>query len=545
MGVAETMAGIDRARDAVRRAAWAEAYDGLSALDPAGLTPRDLESFADAAWWLSKTDESIAARQKAYSGYADAGQDRRAAFVAGRLCIEHFFRGEPSIGSGWLMRAQRHLADQAEGVEHGFLALLEGTIARFSGELDGAMALERRAAEIGRRFGDRDLIAMAVHSEGVTLIAMGRVREGMALLDEAMTSVVAGELSAYFTGAVYCNVLEACLEVADVRRAREWSDAAKAWSESLPPESPFPGLCRIFRAEVASLGGAWPEAEAEAARASDELVGFSPAAAAGAFYEIGEIRRRVGNLAGAEEAFGRAHELGLDPQPGLALLRLAQGKVESAHNTLRLAVTGRSGNRLRRARLLAAQVEVAVAADELDVATRASDELDSIAGAFETPALDATASFARGALRLAEGDVSGALERLRHAVAIWQEVRLPYETARARMLYGIAIRESGNEEDAGLELRAALAAFERLGAIPDAARVTGLLSEPTVLPRGLTPREAEVLRLVATGRTNRDIAVELVLSEHTVARHLQNIFAKIEVTSRAAATAFAFEHGLV
>jgi len=543
VGVAERIADLDRARDAVGREAWAEAYKELRTLHPSRLTPQDLEGFADAAWWLSRIDESIAARQRAYSGYAAAGEDPPAAGCAARLCVEHFLRGEPAVAAGWLMRAQRHLREQRECVQLGWLAICEATVAHFRGVLDEAMSLSQQATESGQRFGDRDLVAMGIHLQGLVHISTGRVPQGMALLDEAMTSVVAGELSRYFTGVIYCNVLAVCLDLTDLGRAGEWNEAAREWCESIPPEAPYPGLCRLNRAAAASLRGAWPEAEAEARRASEELT-FNPLAAAKAFYQTGEIRRRIGNLAGAEEAFIRAHELGLEPQPGLALLRLAQGKAAAALTALRLAVTGESRSRLRCAQLLAAQVEVAIAAGDLDAARSASDQLEAVARDFGTPALDAAAATARGALRLAEGDVAGALERLRHACAIWQELRLPYETARARMLYGVAVRGAGGEEGARLELRAALATFERLGAAAEAGRAGELLAESGDLPGGLTPREAEVLRLVAAGKTNREVAAELVISEHTVARHIQNIFAKLDLPSRAAATAFAFEHGL-
>ncbi len=253
--------------------------------------------------------------------------------------------------------------------------MLESTMARFQGDLDGAMARIKRATEIGQRFGHRDLIAMGIHMEGLVLIAGGMVPAGLALLDEAMTSVVAGELSQYYTGAVYCNVLEACLALADVGRASQWAEASRAWCDSLPPGAPFPGLCRVNRAEVAMLRGAWPEAVAEGARASEELMSFNPIAAAAAIYGVGEIRRRMGDLAGAEEAFGRAHGLGFEPQPGLALLRQDQGKVEAAATALRVAVAGERGNQLRRARLLAAQVDVALATVDLDTAGPAADEL--------------------------------------------------------------------------------------------------------------------------------------------------------------------------
>jgi ATP/maltotriose-dependent transcriptional regulator MalT len=541
--MAGRIADADRARDAARRESWAEAYQELRALDPARMEPRDLEALADAAWWRSRPEESLAARQRAYAGYMAAGEGLRAAVCAGRLCMEHFFRSEASLAAGWLMRAQRLLRDQPGGVYHGYLALAESTLARARGETDEAAARAERGTEIGLRFGDPDLVAMGIHLHGLALIDAGRIAEGMALLDEAMASVVAGELSTFYTGAVYCNVIAACLEVSDVGRLGEWNDAARQWCESLPPDAPFPAICRVNRAEAASLRGAWPEAEAEASRASQEL-GFNPRVAGRAFYETGEVRRRVGNLAGAEQAFARAHELGFRPQPGLALLRLAHGKPDAAMQALRVALADEPAGRPRRARLLAALVEVALAAGDLDAAGQASRELDEIAGRLGTPALDATAATAGGALRLAEGDLPGALERLRAACATWQELRLPYETARARMLYGSALRRAGSEEDALLELRAALAAFERLGAAGDAATAAALLGGREELPRGLTAREVEVLRLVAAGKTNREVAAALAISEHTVARHLQNIFAKLDVPSRSAATAFAFEHGL-
>jgi DNA-binding CsgD family transcriptional regulator len=541
--VAGRIADADRARDAARRGSWAEAYEELRALDPARMEPRDLEALADACWWLSRSDEGIATRQRAYAGYMTAGEHLGAAWCAGRLCIEHFLRGEPALAAGWLMRAQRLLLDQPERVQHGYLAMVEANLSRARGDTGEAVARAERATQIGLRFGDPDLVAMGVNLKGQALIDAGRVAEGLALLDEAMTSVVAGELGPFYTGVVYCQVIEACLQLSDVARLREWNEAAKEWCDALPREAPFPAICRVNRAEAASLRGAWPEAEAEASRATRELR-FNPRAAARAFYETGEIRRRTGDLAGAEAAFARAHELGLQPQPGLALLRLAQGKPDAALTALRVAVADEPAGRPRRARLLAAQVEVALAAGDREAAWQASRELDEIAGRLGTPALAAAAATAGGALLLAEGDLPGALRRLRAACATWQELRLPYETAQARMLYGSGLRQAGSEEDALLELRAALAAFERLGAAGDAAKAAALLGGGQALPRGLTAREVEVLRLVAAGGTNREIAAALVISEHTVARHLQNIFAKLDVSSRSAATAFAFEHGL-
>ena len=541
--MADRIADIERARAAVGRESWAEAHEAFGAVDPATYTPEDWRDLADTAWWLGRIDESLSARQRAYSGFAAAGDEASAGWMAGRLCIEHFLREEPAVGAGWLARSQRHARAMPECVELGWIAFLEGTVARFGGNLEGAIPLVERATTYGVRFGDRDLVVMAIHTHGMILVAMGRVSEGVAMLDEAMTSVIAGELSNYYTGAVYCNVIQACLSIADVRRAAEWSVAAQAWADAMPPTSPYPGLCRINRATISTLRGEWPEAEAEAVRAAEEL-SFSPSLHALALYEMGDVRRRLGDLAGAEEAFERAHELGLEPQPGLALLRLAQGKVDAAMTALRVAATGGDRTPLEGSRLLWALADAALAAGDLETARTAAGELNQMASEVDAPILAGSAGTVEGSVRLAEGDVPGALESLRRACAIWRDLRLPYEAARARMLYGLALRAAGDEDDARLELGAALSAFERLGAAADAVKASDLLAPATSLPRGLTPREAEVLRLVAAGKTNRDIAVELVISEHTVARHLQNMFVKLDVSSRSAATAFAYEHGL-
>jgi ATP/maltotriose-dependent transcriptional regulator MalT len=544
-GVAERGADIERARAAVDRKSWTEAFELFQDLESPDLPPDDWERYADAAWWTGHIEESTAARQHAYSGYADAGNDRRAGWMASRLSIEHFRRGEPTVGAGWFARMQRHANELPDCVELGFAALLEASVRYFTGDPTQALPMAERAAEIGQRFGDRDLLGMAIHMQGLILISQDRITEGVALLDEAMTSVVAGEVSDFFTGAIFCNVIGACLEIADLRRASEWAEAAHAWVESIPTESPYPGMCRVNRAEVASLRGDWSLAETEALRAAQELLSHDSQLAGEAFYETGEVRRRLGDLGGAEEAFERAHELGFEPHPGLALLRLAQGKVEAALAALRVAVTGSTGSRLRRSRLLWALADTALIAGDLDGAGTAADELDAIAGESSAPVLAATAATVRGSTLLAGNDLPAALMSLRRACTLWRDLRLPYEAARARLTYGLALRAAGDEDDARLELRAALTAFERLGAAAEAAGASELLGGPEALPRGLTAREAEVLRLVAAGKTNRDIAVELVISEYTVARHLQNMFTKLGVSSRSGATAFAYEHGLV
>jgi DNA-binding CsgD family transcriptional regulator len=540
--VAGTEDTIVAARDAVARAAWADAYASFRDVDGSSLTGSDLEAFADAAWWGSKLVESLELRQRAYAAYVAEGDDLAAAACAAHLSIEHFVRNEPAIGMGFLKRTERHMEGRSDCVELGYLALLHAAIGRFTGDAGTAIERAERAIAIGQRYGDANLVGMSIHLEGLSLIDLGRIAEGMAMLDEAMALVIAGELDAYFTGIVYCAVISACLELNDLGRAAEWSDASRPWYEALPPNSPFPGMCRVNRAEVASLRGALPEAEAEARGAVTQLLEVDPGLAAPAFHQLGEILRRSGDHAGAEQAFIRALELGVDPQPGLALLRMRQGKPDAAMTALRLTLTAEH-QPARRARLLGALTEIAVATGAIDEARSAVDELWTLTDD-AIPAFEATIAGAAGRVQLADGDSAEALASLRRAVTIWQELRLPYETAHTRIAFAEALRAAGDEDGARAAFLSARSTFEELGATADAAEAGALAAGPDALPAGLTAREAEVLRLVAAGKTNRDIAVELVISEHTVARHLQNMFAKLGVSTRAAATAYAYSHDL-
>jgi DNA-binding CsgD family transcriptional regulator len=541
--VSEIVADIQRGKDALTRGAWTEAYDLLASAPVSELTARELYDLADAAWWTMRLDESIGIRQKAYAAAVAEDDEIHAGGVALRLAIEHFIRGEPAVGAGWLGRAHKHLDGQPECTEVGFLPLIESNVARFGGDLEGAIALGRLGTEIAARVREPNLSAMASFTLGIALVAAERVVEGVPLLDEAMTAAIAGELADYHAGIIYCGVIDVCLQLADVRRASEWSAAATAWCESLQDGSIYPGLCRVNRAEVAALRGAWEQAEAEALRAVEEIQAYEPGGAAAALYHVGEIRRRRGDAAGAEEAFGRAADLGFEPQPGLALLRASQGKVEAGRRSLAHEPPPNVPP-LRRAQLLAARVELAIAEADLDDARRASDELESLSARFPTPALVAEAACVRGALALAEGRPDEAADVLRGAFAMWQELRLPYEAARVRADHGRALLACGDEEAGTRAIRAAASALEELGAIPEARRLSAVLSSERTLPAGLTAREADVLRLVAAGKTNREIAAELFISEHTVARHLQNMFAKLGVSTRSAATAFAFAHDL-
>jgi ATP/maltotriose-dependent transcriptional regulator MalT len=534
---------IDDTGVSASRGTWADDYRRLSGLDLAGLAAEELEALADAAWMVCRLEESIATRQQAYVRYLETRESRPAARVAWRLFWDHLYRGETVVAMGWLRRARRHLAAMPEEAEHGFVALADAELALNRGSLDQAEASARDAVEVGDRHGAQGIVALGLTLQGRILIAQGRRDEGCASLDEAMTLVVSGQLDDFFAGAVYCIVIAECREIADIGRGSEWTDAARTWCASLPATTPFHGICRVHRGEILCLRGAWDEAEAEIRTASDELAVFKPRSAAEAFAALGELCRRRGDYQGAEDAFRRAHELGGDPQPGLALVRLAQGHAAAASTALGGALSDRSAPPMRRAQLLAAQVEVALTTGDIALARAAAGELCSIADVLDRPAAYSRAKLARGAVRLANQDAGGAMADLRAACTIWCDLGLPYEEAQTQLLIGAAAKELGDEEGALLAIRAACAGFERLGARADLRRATAWLDRPP-RPAGLTARELDVLRLLAAGKTNQQIAAELVISGHTAGRHVQNIYTKLGVSSRAAATAFAVEHHL-
>ncbi|MDO0909901.1 LuxR C-terminal-related transcriptional regulator [Streptomyces sp. DT2A-34] len=543
---------LRQARYAAAREAWAEAYRLLGRLDATCLTPDDCAAFADAAWWTSRIDESIVQRMRAYSGYVAAGAARQAGLMAWLLFYEHQLAVRTAVAAGWLRRARRHLRGEPECAEQCYLAWVDAEDAQAGGAFDEAMAAARRMAGIARRCGSPDLLAMSVQAQAGVLVAQGRVGDGLDLLDDAMCSAMAGELSSFFTGWVYCLGLQQAMACVDVERAAEWTDAAMRWCAAMPAENTYRGLCRVHRVEMLELRGSWSQALAEAVRTCEELLPFERRTAAEAVYLAGQIQRRRGELAAAEESYDRTHELGRDPQPGLALLRLAQGKADTSAAALRLAVAGGAeAGGLVRCRLLAAQVEVCLALGRTAEARTAAEGLGSLARDWqrrcssETTLLHASAAAASGAVAFAAGDLDRALSLLRRALALWLELRVPYEAAQVRMTLAAADRAAGDDEGARMELRAAEQAFRQLGAVPEARRAAALLADVRRRqPGGLTEREIQVLRLVAAGRTNRAVAAELVISEHTVARHLNNIFAKLDVSSRAAATAYAYTHGL-
>jgi class 3 adenylate cyclase len=463
------------ARDALTRHAWQEAYERFIEADAAGqLGPADLEELGQAAWWHGRIDDCIGARERAYRAYLDEGNERRAAYVALVLVRDHWNKLENSIAAGWLGRAERLLEGKPESVEHGFLALTRSNVVMNEGDIDGAVELAARAVDIGSRFGDRDLQARALTNQGLAMVARGEARAGMALVDEATIAAVSGELSPIATGIVYCNTISACAETADYRRAGEWTEAAKRWCERQSING-FPGVCRVHQAEIMRLRGNWMEAEEEARRACTELAEHGiPKLSADAFYEVGEIRLRMGDLTGAADSFAQAHELGRDPQPGLALLRLAEGKTDAAWSGIRRALD-EAADRPTRAHLLPAAVTIAVTVREPERARAAADELERIAEGFGSVALHAAAATARAQTLLADGDAAEAVKAARQGWHQWQEVEAPYEAALARGVLGEAYGATGDQDAAALELQAARSVFEKLGAMPDVARVSEIL----------------------------------------------------------------------
>jgi DNA-binding CsgD family transcriptional regulator len=535
---------LDEARDAFARRNWVRARDGFIAARAHGpLSSDDTYALADAAWWLGLIDEALARYEDAYRLYLDEERPRQAAVTAFGIGYTLALRGDSAVGSGWMGRAVRLLEGEAESAEHGYLVFIDLEEALGAGDLETALARARDLQAMGRRFADSTLVALGVVGEGRALIKQGQVRRGLALLDEGMLAAVSERMDPSWAGNIYCSVMIACHELADVRRAAEWTQATARWCESMPAAGPFMGICRVHRAQILQIQGGWDEAEREADRVCRELAHFDVGTVAEAHYQMGEVHRLRGSLAAAEEAYRRAHALGRDPQPGLALLRLAQGRAEAAAASIQAALAGETRNRLARALLCAAQVEIALAAGTLDRARQAGDELAEIAAVYGSSGFEAVALSARGAIQLTEGQTAAALQTLRTACLCWQRLNAPYETARIRVLLARAYAALADPDASSLELDAAAAVFDRLGALPDARAVADLRGRPS-LPGGLTEREAEVLAEVAAGKSNREIAGALFISEKTVARHLSNIFTKLGLTSRTAAAAYAIEHGL-
>ena len=534
-------------REAFAKRRWSDAYDSLAAADRAEpLGADDLERLATAASLSGRMEEYLGALERVHQVHEDAGDDLRAARSAFWLAMTLATRGDTGPAAGWFARGQRLVERGPDDcVERGYLLIPRAFQQSAAGEHEASFETAGAAAEFGRRCRDKDLTALSVQLQGWSRVHQGRVDEGLALLDEAMVAVTAGETSPFVAGIVYCGVIACCEQTFEPRRAREWTDALTRWCDEQPQLVAFTGRCLAHRAGIKQMHGAWHDALEEAKLARERGEQAANRAAAGqALYQEGEVHRLRGDHAAAETAYRAASELGREPQPGLALLRLAQGDRDAAVAAIK-RVLAEALTPMLRASFLPAYVEIMLVAGELDDARAASRELVAIADGSGRTMLRAIAAQVAGAVDLAEGDAQAALASLRPAAAVWQELEAPYDLARVRVLLGLACRMLGDDDGADLELDAARRAFEQLGAAPDVARLAGLTDGAEGATHGLSARELEVLRHVASGKTNREIAADLVLSEHTVARHVQNIFLKLGVSSRTAATAFAFERQLV
>jgi len=542
---------LERGRQAYAGRAWREAYTQLAAADAeAPLAPADLECLAQAAYLIGRDADAAALFRRAHHVLIDHGRPERAARWGFWLSITALFRGDFAEGTGWLARIQRLVGD-TECAEQGFACLLSGLMQMGRGDVAGARASFERAISLADRFGDRDLLAFGLLGRGQVLIRLQRVVEGMPQFDEAMITVAGGQVSPMVAGMVYCGVILTCQSIFDWRRCKEWTQALSEWCATQPDLVPYRGQCLVHRSEILQLQGQWSDAVAEAKRAIESFAGRSDSFAGRAFYQLAELHRLRGERALAEESYREAGHRGTEPQPGLSLLRLAQGDVAAAKAAMR-RVVGEGGHGrgpgvgAARPEVLRACVEIMIATDEIALAKAAAAELAELAASMDALFLRASSRYATGAVHLAEGNAQLALAALREAWGAWQELEAPYEAARARVLIARACQSLGDEDTARSHYDAAARTFERLGAAPalaTLAQATATRAAPPDAP--LSSRELEVLRLIAQGRSNRQIAGQLFISEHTVARHVSNIFHKLGVASRVAATAFAFERKLL
>lgn len=536
---------MDQAADHFARGDWKAAYDAWSRSGLDGLGAAELDHFSTAAGLVGHHDELVRALQRAFLAFRDEGDPRGAARCAFHLSMNTADHGEHALAAGWAARAAELVDEIGEDcVERGWIAFLR--MFRAIGEADFALAqaLADEANATGHRFHDPDLVAMSTCAKGRVAIYAGRFAEGLAHLDDSMVRVVSGELSSFIAGHVYCTAIEGCQEIGEFGRVAEWTAALERWCDSQPGLLAFTGQCAVHRGQLLRLRGAWDDALREYSLAAERYLELGTPGAIGlTAVETGDVLRLRGDLDGADAAYQRAADLGVDPQPGLALLWLAGGRGTAALGAVN-RLLAEPGGPVQRCHLLPAAVEVLLSVGEVDRARPLAVELSSLASSIGSLALSAAAATALGAVELDSGDAAGALPYLRRAHQQWTQASSPYDAAVARLLSGRCLLALADTSSAERELTAARATFRRLGALPVAELASSLLA-PASLPGGLTAREVEVLRLVAAGRSNPQIAAELVLSEKTVARHLSNIFGKLGVASRTAAAAYAFERGLV
>jgi DNA-binding CsgD family transcriptional regulator len=525
---------LNQARQAHASQDWTAAASHFDAVAADRLNADDLAAYADALWWLGRVEDNLRLNAAACEAFVADSRPVEAAWTAMLLGIFYLARGDEPQGMGWIGRAGRLLVGIPECPVHGYLLLItevEGSLA--AGRPASALDAARRMQDLGHRLGRPDLMALGLNGEGRALIRSGQVVDGLKLLDEAMVTVLDGQLAPFATGTLYCHTIATCHEVVDIRRMSRWVDLTEDWLATFPAAVAFGSMCRVHRAQLQLLRGEWEAAERNALQVGAQLDANRVDYAAEAWYVVAEARRMRGD-SGAANAYDEAHARGRDPQPGRALLRLQAGDAAGAATSVRAAMAAVGPDGLRRAPICAAVVEIAVAAGRLDDAAAAASELVETASTYATSGLQAMASTARGAVLLAQGDAEGALPVLRDAFRRWHELGAAYDAAGTSVRLGEAYRALGDEASAAAEMKRAEATYERLGA--------GRLDRG--LPDGLTRREWEVLTLVADGHSNRQIGEALHISDRTVARHLTNIFNKIGVTSRTQAARYAIDRAL-
>lgn len=496
-----------------------------------------------AAAYLRGADaEAERSWEQAHQIHLRAGDADRAVRSAFWLGLTLALRGEGAPAAGWLARARTvHDPATSTGMGRGYLLVAEAIEVLGGGDPHRAASLSAEAASCGRRCGDADLWALGSLGRGEALVAAGAVADGTAVLDELMATVLAGELSPVVCGIAYCAVVEACVHGHDLQRAAQWTDALTRWCDEQPDAVPFRGQCRVHRAQVFHACGRWDRA-LEEARWADRLLAQPPHPARGsALCVLGDLHRLRGRFDDAERAYRDAIRCGFEPVPGLPLLRLAQGRGDAAVGGISRALA-EAADVAALPSLLAAAVEIFVAAGDLTAAAGAAERLAELASDGAPDALQAMAAHASGLVLLVHGDAQGALLPLRRACRTWQALDVPYEAARARVVLAEACRAVGDGDGADDELDSARSVFQRLGAAPDLSRLPGVAATGA---GELSERERDVLRLVAQGSTNKDIGRALGISEHTAARHLQNIFNKLDVSSRAAAVATALDRRVI
>ncbi|WP_139146463.1 LuxR C-terminal-related transcriptional regulator [Arthrobacter sp. SW1] len=525
---------LERARRLYAAREWTAAADAFGSIDPARLTAVDLAASADAAWWSGRIDDCIRLNGEACRAFASASRPVDAVAVAFRVGVFHLARGEQSLGAGWLGHAERLLEGCPEGRVHGLLDSLTGLDANLmAGRPAAALETARKIIDLGRRLDDPVLLAVGINGEGRALAMSGEVAGGLALLDEVMVTVQQGRLDPFMTGVLYCHTIAACHDLGDIRRMRTWTELAEEWLSSVPAEAVFSAMCAVHRVQLKMVRGEWAQAESLAAGLIEALDANRTDYAAQAWYLVGEARRLRGQE-DAAEAYAEAHARGLDPQPGSALLQLAAGHPGAAFASLSAALAAAGQLPLRRAVLCSAMVDIAIAAGELQSAADAALELDEAAVAYATSGLEAMAATARGTVLLVHGKAAEALPLLRDACTRWYGLGSDYDAAKCCQGLARAYGELGDAASAGREAARAQEIFTRLGAAEASLDA----------PDGLSPRECQVLQLVAEGCSNRQIGAALFISDRTVARHLTNIYNKIGATSRTQAARYAIAHRL-